>query len=251
MLDAHHRNHDLAETHTPDAIASRLAEAHRHSYLGDFVLGAIDGVVTTFAMVAASAGANFSGNVALILGVANLLADGFSMAVGNYLSTKSEGEHIERIRRLEHQHIESEPGGEREEIRQIFAAKGFSGELLEQIVEVITDDRKRWVDTMVTEEFGLPLATPSPVLAGLATYAAFVVAGAVPLVPLVVAPNGQSTFAWSAVATAAAFVAIGIARGFVLDRSRWRSGLETLLVGGLAAVTAFAAGYALKALGVE
>src|SRR5262245_3591490 len=126
----------LVAQHTPAAVAARLQENAQHSYLGDFVLGAVDGVVTTFAVVAGAAGAHFPPVVAIVLGLANLLADGFSMAVGNYLSRKSDRERVQRVRQSEQRHIEKFPEGEREEIRQIFSQKGFSGETLETIVQV-------------------------------------------------------------------------------------------------------------------
>ena len=238
----------LRDEHTPHAIAERLAAATRHSYLGDFVLGAVDGTGTTFAVVAGVAGAGMSSNVAIILGVANLLADGFSMAVGNYLSTKAEQQIVDNVRRIEELHIEHHPAGEREEIRQIFAAKGFEGDLLDQIVEVITQNREQWVNTMVTEEFGLRIEHPQPLKAGLATFVAFVLAGAVPLLPLVVAPwfaelPMVTTFRISALATGATFFLIGVAKGFVVDRSAWRSGLETLGIGAVAAALAYVVGH--------
>ncbi len=240
----------LAEQHTPEAIRQRLERGPSHSYLGDSVLGAVDGCVTTFAVVAGVAGAELAPTIVIILGVANLLADGFSMAVGNFLGTKSERQVVERIRRMEEMHIDQVPEAEREEIRQIFAGKGFDGGLLEKIVEVITRDRRRWVDTMITEEWGLPLETPSPWKSGLATFVAFVVAGAVPLVPflLPIAWSAQSAFQVSALATAVTFFAVGVAKGYVVQRSPWWAGLETLLVGGGAAALAYGVGYWLRAL---
>ena len=232
----------LADQHTPSAIESRLAEATAHSYLGDFVLGAVDGTVTTFAVVSGVAGAGLEKEVAVILGLANLLADGFSMAVGNYLGTKSEVEVVERVRRSEERHIEEIPEGEREEIRQIFAAKGFSGPLLEEIVHVITQDRKQWVDTMLTEEFGLRLRSPSPVRAALATFSAFVLVGFLPLAPFVLPVAEERTFLVSSVATAATFFLIGVAKGFVVHRSLMRSGLETFGIGCAAAAMAYGVG---------
>ena len=91
----------LDAEHTPAAIRRRLRSATEHSYLRDFVLGAMDGTVTTFAVVAGVAGAGLPSGVAIVLGIANLLADGFSMAAGNYLSTKTDRQLVDRARRIE------------------------------------------------------------------------------------------------------------------------------------------------------
>jgi VIT1/CCC1 family predicted Fe2+/Mn2+ transporter len=239
----------LETTHTADAIAARLGTVGHHSYLGDFVLGAIDGAVTTFAIVAGVSGAQLADQVALILGMANLFADGFSMAVSNYLGARAEVQVVDRIRQIEEKHIEAIPEGEREEIRQIFAAKGFSGELLEQIVEVITQDRQRWVDTMITEEFGLPLERPLPWRAGLSTFVAFVLAGFVPLIPFTIPSEIEPgrLFVASALLTGATFFLIGAAKGRVVHRSVLWSGLETLFVGAAAAALAYLVGVAFHA----
>lgn len=232
----------LEEQHTPDAIELRLAAATQHSYLRDFVFGAMDGTVTTFAIVAGAAGANFPNLVALIMGLANLVADGFSMAVGNYISTKSDMELIERARRREEMHIEQIPEGEREEIRQIFAAKGFSGDVLDEVVRVITNDREQWVNTMLTEELGLRLEAPSPWRAGASTFVAFAVAGAVPLSPFILNVPHELTFAVSTIATLVTFFLIGMAKGYVVHRRLLTSGLETLFVGSIAAGMAYLIG---------
>lgn len=242
------RREELESEHRPEAVRRRLAGRRDQSYLGDAVLGGIDGCVTTFAVVAGAVGGGFSGLVVIVLGFANLLADGFSMAVSNYQGTKSQRERVDQARLTEERHIEEVPGGEREEIRQIFANKGFSGETLEKVVEVITDDRRLWVDTMLTEELGLDIDGPDPLRAAAATFAAFIAVGLVPLVPFLLPDLSLDTrFLASAVATGVAFFGVGTAKGLVLGRSALRSGLETLLTGGGAALLAYAVGSWLRA----
>ncbi len=234
---------NLTADHHPLAIHARLDRTQPHSYLGDAVLGGIDGCVTTFAVVAGAVGGGFPAVVAIVLGFANLLADGFSMAVSNYQGTKSQREIVEEARRTEEHHIDHIPEGEQEEIRQIFARKGFAGDTLEKIVDVITQDRQLWVNTMLTEELGLEVNGPSPVRAALATFAAFSVVGIIPLVAfLVPSLTAEQAFLVSAVATALAFFGVGMIKGLVLGRSAVRSGLETLLLGGVAALLAYAVG---------
>ena len=239
---------ELEHSHRPDAIAQRLDAPRRSSYLGDAVLGAVDGAVTTFAIVAGAEGAVLAPGVVVILGVANLLADGFSMAASNYQRAKTEVEHLQRVRRAEERHIDAVPDGEREEVRQIFARKGFAPPLLDEIVTVVTSDRRRWIDTMVSEEYGLPLDGPEPFASGLATFAAFCAAGAVPLLPYVLGGSidAGTRFAISAAMTAACFFAIGAVKGRRLELRPVRSGAETLAIGGAAAALAWAAGAALR-----
>jgi VIT1/CCC1 family predicted Fe2+/Mn2+ transporter len=248
-MDSNHHA-KLQAQHTPSAIATRLAAHKPHSYVGDAVLGAIDGCVTTFAIVSGVVGAHLTPGIALVLGLANLCADGLSMAVSNYQKAASEAQRLEQARRIEAQHIQDVPEGEREEIRQIFAQKGFSGTILEDIVAVITQDRQRWIETMLTEEYGLPLAGPVPLTAALVTFAGFCLAGGIPLIPFVLplAPPAPARFLVSACATGVTFLLIGILKGYVLERPRLRAGLETLLVGGSAAALAYLVGVWLKQL---
>jgi VIT1/CCC1 family predicted Fe2+/Mn2+ transporter len=172
------------------------------------------------------------------------------MAVSNYQKATSEAQRLEQTRRIEAQHIEEVPEGEREEIRQIFAQKGFSGATLEDIVAVITQDRQRWIETMLTEEHGLRLAGPVPLTAALVTFIGFFVAGLIPLVPfmLPLPLSASALFVASTCATGVAFGLIGVLKGHVLEQPRLRSGFETLLVGGSAAVLAYLIGVWLHSL---
>jgi vacuolar iron transporter family protein len=240
----------LRADHTPLAVRRRLGRAHHESYLGDFVYGAIDGTVTTFAVVAGVAGAGLSDRVVIILGLANLLADGFSMAVGNLLATRAESQRRLRARREEERHVALVPEGEREEVRQIFAAKGFEGEALDRAVEVITADRERWVDMMMAEELGFAADARRPVRAAATTFAAFVAVGFLPLAvfvaDLVLPGEVSGAFTWSAVLTGVGFAAIGALKARFVDQPAWRAAIETLAVGGVAAALAYAAGALLQ-----
>jgi vacuolar iron transporter family protein len=243
----------LGRDHTPSNVSARLCARPPASHLRDFVYGAIDGTVTTFAVVAGVAGAGLSTSVVIILGVANLIADGFSMAVSNFLGTRAELQERERARRDEERHIALIPEGEQEEIRQIFASKGFADGDLDRVVDVITGDRRVWLDTMMTEELGYGRVSADPLRAAGATFLAFITLGFVPLAVFVVdallAGAVQAPFAWSAVLTATAFFAIGGMKARFVGRRAWRSGVETLVVGGAAALLAYAVGVLLQAAG--
>ncbi len=234
----------LEHSHHIDDIADRLREGPRASYLRDWVYGGIDGTVTTFAIVAGAVGADLSNRFLLILGVANLLADGLSMAAANYSGTKAEIEEYSFVREMEERHIDLDPDGEREEIRQIFAGKGFEGNLLEQAVAVITAKRERWIDTMMTEEHGLPPIARSPVTAGLATFLAFVVCGFLPVAPFAF---GMAASVSVSVAMAAfTFFLIGSLRARWSPVKWWRAGTETLVIGLASASVAYLVGDLLK-----
>lgn len=222
--------------------------------LEDFVYGATDGAVTTFAVVAGVIGASLSPAIVLILGFANLFADGFSMAVGNYLATKSQKEYIERERRREEWEIDNLAEQEKQEIRDIYTNKGFKDELLEEIVRIITSRRKVWIDTMMKEELGLIEDKRRPLDTAMTTFVAFNAIGVIPLVPFIALfatgslISAIDAFVYSTVFTAIAFFLIGAIKGRILQKSLIWSGTNTLLIGGAAAAVAFAVGYLLNTL---
>lgn len=237
---------ELKASHTPEAIQRRLHQRPRQSYLRDFIYGSIDGVITTFAVVSGVAGAGLSSGVIIILGAANLLADGFSMAVSNYLGTRAEQERTTQARTIEGQHIDFYPEGEREEIRQIFAAKGFGEEDLNRLVSVVTSDRSQWIDTMIREEYELPLVGRSAWRAALITFCAFVSLGALPLLAFL--PNfftaRQYVHAYlvSTILTATSLFIVGAIKSRFVSAIWYRSGIEALLIGGAAALLAYFVG---------
>lgn len=242
---------DLRPSHTPEAVQQRLESGRDHNYLKDFVYGGIDGAVTTFAVVSGVAGAELSSGIVIILGLANLAGDGFSMAASNYLGSKAEIQLLEQARRIEEQHIDTFPEGEREEIRQILESKGFTDSDLDRAVEIITADRQLWVDTMLREELSLSLDPPNPLRAAAVTFTAFLIIGVLPLLAFLLdyfVLEIEHAFFYSSLMTAVAFFAVGAVKSrFVSTRWYW-SGMETLLVGGAAASIAFLVGMLLKGL---
>jgi VIT1/CCC1 family predicted Fe2+/Mn2+ transporter len=162
------------------------------NYLKEFVYGSIDGTVTTFAVIAGSAGANLSSSVVIILGISNVLADGFSMASSNYLSEKSQKE-------------------------------------LDGIIKA-----------------------GSPVKKALATFFSFVLIGSVPLIPylanLFTRVFAENLFLASCIFTSIAFLFIGQVRSQIAHKSKIYTGLETLVIGGIAAAVAYGAGAFLRGI---
>lgn len=239
----------MEHSHTPDAIAERLEKGPSVNYLRDWIYGGVDGAVTTFAVVAGVIGADLSVGIVLIMGLANIFADGFSMAASNYSGTKAEIDDYERIKAIEIRHLHQHPEGEREEVRQIYERKGFSGKELDHMVELVTAREDIWLEVMLSEEHGLTEVQRSPILASLATFAAFVVCGAVPLAPFVLGLPASALLA--TFMTGLVFLLIGAVK------SRWStqhwvsSSLETFCIGMSAAGIAFLIGLALRALALS
>ena len=237
----------LQKEHSPDAISKRLHKVSGSQNVSDAVLGGIDGCITTFAVVSGAVGAGLSASIAIVLGFANLFADGFSMAVSNYESIKAVQDFADDTRRTEEDHIDQVPEGEREEVRQIFQNKGFAGSQLESIVATICQDRKLWVETMLTEEHGLQKTPFSPVKSGFVTFISFVFVGALPLLPfLFTTIEMDRQFIMSTVIAGLVFFSIGMLKSYVFSKPMLRAGLITLLTGGAASGLAFLTGYILR-----
>ena len=238
--------HNEHAIHQKGSLLSRF-----ENYLGEFVYGGIDGCVTTFAVVAGAVGAELSSSIIIILGFANLFADGFAMSIGAYLSTKSEKDTYQKHKQLEYWEVDHLPDVEKNEIREIYQAKGFSGELLERVVEVITSDKDRWVDIMMKEELEMIEEQKSPVIMGAVTYVSFILVGLIPLLVYVwdyVHPIGDRLFLWSSILTAFGFVIIGMLKTYVTQTNVVRGVLETVVLGAIAAIVSYYVGDILEGL---
>lgn len=236
---------DENKLHGTSSTLSKLQD-----YLSEFVYGGIDGSVTTFAVVAGAAGADLSSSVIIILGFANLIADGFSMSVGSYLSSKSERQTYEKHKNVEYWEVENMPETERQEIREIYQAKGFEGELLEQVVDKITEDKDRWVDIMMKEELEMLPDTKSAFGMALVTFISFILVGFIPLLIYIyeyIAGTAVHQGFWLACGlTSLAFIGIGWLKSAVTQTNRTKSILETLALGISAAVLAYFVGSTLE-----
>ena len=218
---------------------------HRHvagKYIGDFIYGANDGIITTFAVIAGSFGASLTPMVIIILGFANLLVDGISMGASNFLGRKSEQDYAQAQRQKEEWEIDHLREIEVEEIREIYERKGFVGKDLERAVEIITSDKKVWLDTMMRDELNIiEEKNNDPVRHGLATFASFLVAGLFPLLPYLV-PNVPSPFLLSILVGGSTLFFIGGLRSLVTAVSWLKGGLEVLAIGSAAAIAAYMVG---------
>ncbi|MGH1398856.1 MAG: VIT1/CCC1 transporter family protein [Alphaproteobacteria bacterium] len=235
-------------SHTQDAIHERLQAGPKAMYLREWVYGGIDGVVTTFAIVAGVVGASLSPLIVLILGVANLLADGFSMAAGSYSATKADADNYWRLRKREENHVANFYDGEIEETRQILRGKGFEGEALEDMVAAISKDHDTWIEWMMQEEYGLTRPINSPLHAALNTFGAFVLCGSAPILPFILKWN--DAILWAVLFSGITFFAIGSLKSLWSVKSWWREGIETLAIGMIAAGLAYGVGYWLKSFGL-
>lgn len=246
-----------AALHDPAAVAAHAGKRSQGSvlgtYLGSIVYGGLDGIITTFAVVSGVAGADLGASVILILGVANLLADGFSMGTGDYLSTKSEREFYAREAQRQAWETEHFPDGQKAELAALYQQHGYTPEEVALLVEVQTRHPDRWVNTMMIEELNMVKEEGSPLYNAFATFLAFIVAGSLPLAIYVVGLfteiDPDDAFVISILSSGVALFLLGAAKVYVTRLNPIRSGLEMLLVGGFAAVVAYAVGALLKNIG--
>ena len=226
--------------HTAQEIAERLDAQTDSTPLRDAIFGGIDGTVTTFAIVAGVQGAGLSAGIVVALGLANVLADGFSMAAGNYAGTKAVADDRRRLWAVEERHIRTNRQGELDELDQILARKGLIGRVRKDAGAMISEDKKQWISMMLAEEYGLPATDPRPIRAALVIFTAFVTAGMFPILPYLL--GLPAAFNWSIGISALTFFGIGAIKSRWSLAPWWRSGFETLLIGGTAAALAFGVG---------
>ena len=251
------------------AYQERDAEASRKAHMGgqteegephlqggerikSLIYGGLDGIITTFAVVAGVAGAELAAGIVLIMGFANLIADGISMAIGDYLSTQAENEVATAERARESWEVDTYPDGEKLEMVELYQAKGIPREEAQTMVDILSRHKEAWVDVMMVEELGIIEADESPLKNALVTFASFGSFGFIPLVAYVLARFvpllEQHTFLVACVLTGATLFVLGAQKVRITKQSWLRSGLEMLIIGGVAAAAAYGIGALLQGL---
>ncbi|KRX10580.1 hypothetical protein PPERSA_05400 [Pseudocohnilembus persalinus] len=221
-----------------------------HSRSGDYiksaVYGGLDGMITTFSVVMASEGAGLLPIIVLTMGVANLIGDGISMALGDYLSSKSEQDFQKLERQREEWEVENNPNGEKKEMYELYVEKGMDPEDAKQMVNLLAKNKKVWVDVMMVEELGLIPEEESPVKNAIITFFSFCIFGVIPILPYIIGEIGSwenNLFWWSLGLTIVALWTLGILKSRVTQQSWVKSGLETFIMGALAAAASYIIGY--------
>ena len=222
-------------------------ETRGASIVRPVVFGATDGLVCNLSLIMGVAGAAGAAgedvHAIIIAGVAGLLAGGFSMAVGEYVSVRSQRELLEYQIDLQRHQLHHTPEQEHGILREIYEAKGLSRPEAELIVGRIMKDPERAIDTFVREEIGLSAETMgSPVAAGLGSLSAFAVGAIVPLLPFLVFGGARAAFALSIVASGIALFSIGLAVSRLTHRHAIWTGVRQAALGGAAAAVTFAIG---------
>ena len=218
---------------------------HRQVTSGWFragVFGASDGLVTNASLILGFAGANPGHNIVRLAGLAGLVAGGFSMGSGEYVSVRAQKELLDFEIAVERQSIEDSPLQETEELRDIFLARGIESSLADRLSTDLMRDPDLALRTHAREELGVdPSATGSPWAAAISSMLSFAVGAFIPLLPWLFGPSGNP-IVWSIILAVLTASALGGLIGWFTRNGVWRSVVRQVLVGALAAAVTFGVG---------
>ncbi len=241
-----------ASINAHQASATELHTTEQGKYIKSVVYGGLDGIITTFAVVAGVAGASLSAGIVLILGFANLIGDGLSMAIGDFLSSKAERDYNRAEYEREKWEVENYPEGEKKELEEIYTELGMSEADAHAVTEIISKHQDAWVNIMMAEELGIVKEEGSPLKNALATFFAFALFGVVPLLSFLASRifpvNPELGFPVATALTGVTLFTLGAIKTFFTGQNWIKSGFEMLIVGGLAAGAAYGIGIALSGL---
>ena len=233
-------------------LSHKLAEKHKSggNFLKSFVYGGMDGIITTFSIVTGVFGSSLGAKVVVILGVSNVIGDGLAMAFGDYLSSKAEIEFQQAEKARETWEVENNPEGEMMEMEELYIAKGIAEEDAKVLTQILSKNKQVWIDIMMVEELGIIEETEAPWKKGMVTFFSFVICGLFPLLPFLVCirmnVDMHNIFYVAVGVTAFSLFFIGAIKTRFTDVNFFKSGLETLIIGAVAASSSYAIGYALE-----
>lgn len=206
----------------------------------DIVIGMSDGLTVPFALAAGLTGAVSSSNVIIIAGLAEIAAGSIAMGLGGFLAARGDMEHYISERKREELEIKEKTQAEKEEVMNVLKTYGLTQEESTPIVEALSKRPKAWVDFMMRFELGLEEPDPIRALTSALTIAfSYIVGGLIPLSPYIFIPVARNALVVSVIATLLALLIFGYIKGFFTGTNPIRSGLQTALIGGLAAGAAF------------
>jgi VIT1/CCC1 family predicted Fe2+/Mn2+ transporter len=206
----------------------------------DVVIGMSDGLTVPFALAAGISGAIASSHIVVTAGIAELAAGGISMGLGGYLAARTDVEHYASEKRREQSEVEEIPEAERAEVLSIFREYGLSDEDARKATAGLTADRKRWIDFMMRFELGLeePDRQRAP-MSALTIGGAYVIGGLVPLLPYMMVHESRPALYISSLLTLLALFIFGAVKGSLTGVAWFRSAVQTVIIGGVAATAAF------------
>lgn len=217
------------------------------SSLSDVILGGQDGIVNVLGVILGVAAATADPHIVIVSGLAATFAESVSMAAVAYTSTLADADFYESERAREYRHIEAVPNLERAEIEQIYRQKGFQGNLLQRIVDTITQDPDVWVAVMMAEEHRLtPIARGTAFRSALVVGLAAITGSLIPIIPFFFLPIGTSMITAIAI-TALVLFLVGVYKARTMVGQPFKSGLEMAVIGTLSALVGYAIGVLLKA----
>ena len=222
-----------------------LHHHHEHHFTAgemvrDIVIGMSDGLTVPFALAAGLTGAVDASGIIITAGLAEIAAGSIAMGLGGYLAAKSDAEHYISERKREEREIIEVPQIEKNEVVEIFEKYGISKEDSTLVTEALAKDSKHWVDFMMQFELGLDKPDPKRARTSAFTIAgSYVAGGFIPLSPYIFISSAQSALQISVIVTLAALLIFGYIKGRFTGAHPVRSGLQTMLIGGLAAGAAF------------
>lgn len=206
----------------------------------DTVIGLSDGLTVPFALAAGLTGAVDSTALVVTAGMAEIAAGAIAMGLGGYLAGKSDVEHYASERRREQLEIEQKPDVEATEVTELLQAHGLTPEESAPVVAALRRRPEAWRDFMLRFELGLEKPDPRrAVRSGAVIATAYVAGGLIPLAPYMLLASATAALPWSIAVTGSALAVFGWIKGRLTGTRPVRSGLQTLLIGGLAAAAAF------------